>query len=63
MKRQIFNYCITALAVLGIFVILGGVGTMDYMVEIGKNYPLSNTIRTIAIGVLMLLPAVVREVI
>lgn len=62
MKRKIFNFVITSLAVIGILTIIGSVGTADYMVEIGQDYPMSETMKTMLIGVLMVLPAVVREV-
>lgn len=62
MKLKIFNLFVTALAVLGFFVFIGAVGTMDYMVEIGQDYPLIETVKTICLGCLLILPAVVREV-
>ncbi len=62
MKRKIFNGLITALAVVGILTIIGGVGTSDYMVEIGQDYPSSETMKTLLMGALMVLPAIVREV-
>ena len=62
MKLKIFNAFVTMLAVIGFFVFIGAVGNMDYMVEIGQDYPLIDTLRTIILGVLLILPAVVREV-
>ena len=62
MKRKIFNGFITILAIIGFFVIIGGVGTMDYMATIGEHYPLIETLKTMMVGFLFVLPAVVREV-
>ncbi len=62
MKLKIFNRIISILALVGIFVIIGAVGNVDYMVAIGKDYPLWKTCVTTLIGVIMLIPAVIREV-
>ena len=62
MKLKIFNYFITMLAIVGVFVIIGSAGTLDYMVSIGKEYPLWKTVLTALAGVIMILPAVIREV-
>ena len=62
MKLKIFNWLITLLAVFGVIMFVGAVGKMDYMVEVGMDYPIIETIKTIGIGILMVIPAVVREV-
>lgn len=62
MKRKLLNLFITALAVVGVVVFVGAVGTMDYMVEVGKHYSLFNTLRTMFVGGVLCLPAVVRQV-
>lgn len=46
------------LAVLGGLVVVGGVGTMDYMTTVGQSYSIWYTVITLVIGVLMMLPAV-----
>lgn len=63
MKRKFLDGAITILAVVGFFVFIGAVGTMDFMVEQRINYPISNTIRTAVPGLLLMLPAIIREVI
>ena len=63
MKRKILNLFITLLAVVGVFVVIGAVGTMDYMVDIGRHYSLFNTARTMIVGIVMCLPAIIRQVI
>lgn len=60
MGRKIFDWVITVLAIIGVFVFVGGVGKMDYMVEIGKYYSLSSTLKTLFVGVIMCLPAFAR---
>lgn len=62
MKHKLFNLFITLLAIAGIFVIIGAVGKMDYMVSTYQPYPLINTVKTLLTGMLMCLPAIVREV-
>ena len=62
MKLKIFNIVLTVLAVVGFFIIMGAVGTMDFMVEQKVNYPMANTIKTVAIGMIMMVPAIIREV-
>lgn len=62
MKLKIFNIVLTVLAVVGFFIIMGAVGTMDFMVEQKVDYPMVNTIKTVVIGMIMMLPAIIREV-
>lgn len=40
----------------GIVLIVGAAGTSDYMDEIGQYYPLTETLKTIGIGILLMLP-------
>lgn len=42
--------------VFGIVLILGAVGTSDYMTEIGQYYPLSETLKMVGVGILLMLP-------
>lgn len=63
MVYKIFNWVVSILAVAGFFILLGGVGTMDFMVESKINYPMLDTIKTVVPGLLMMLPAIIREVI
>ena len=49
--------------VFGIVLILGAVGTSDYMTEIGQYYPLSETLKTVGVGVLLMLPYWIIKVI
>ena len=62
MKLKIFNSLITILAILGIFVIIGAVGKVDYMVSIGVDYPLWKICLTTLVGFIMIVPALIREV-
>lgn len=40
----------------GIVLIVGAVGTSDYMDEIGQYYPLTETLKTMGVGILLMLP-------
>jgi hypothetical protein len=40
----------------GIVLIVGAVGTSDYMDEIGQYYPLTETLKTMGLGVLLMIP-------
>lgn len=51
------------LMVFGIVLILGAVGTSDYMTEIGQYYPLSETLKMVGVGVLLMLPYWIIKVI
>jgi len=62
MRSKLLNATITILAIVGVVGFIGAVGNMDYMVAIGNDYPLSETIKTMAISVLCVVPAMIREV-
>jgi len=40
----------------GVVLIVGAVGTSDYMDEIGQYYPLVETMKTIGIGLILMVP-------
>ncbi|MBO6271720.1 hypothetical protein J6O48_02950 [bacterium] len=63
MKLRIFNIVFIVLAVVGFVIVMGGVGTMDFMVESGVDYPLINSIKTVGIGMLMMIPSGVKEIV
>ena len=60
MVKKIFNVMITMLAWLGVFVIIGAVGKVDYVTELGLDYPLYKTLLTVLAGFVMCIPAIVR---
>ena len=60
--RKIFNAAITVLAVVGFFIFMGAIGTMDFMVEQKIDYPMIASVRTAVPGLLCMLPAIIREV-
>ena len=62
MMHKVFDWVVTILAVVGFFIFMGAVGTMDIMVEKKIDYPLLNTIKTALPGLLCMIPAIVREV-
>lgn len=63
MKLRIFNIVFIVLAVVGFVIVMGGIGTMDFMVESGVDYPLINSIKTVGIGMLMMIPSGVKEIV
>lgn len=40
----------------GIVLIVGAVGTSDYMAEIGQYYPLTETLKTMGVGLILMVP-------
>lgn len=60
--KKLINWSLTIIAIVGFFVLIGSVGKMDFMLEKGIDYPLINTIKSSVIGILMILPAIIREV-
>ena len=52
MKLNVLDKVINLLAVVGIFILIGAVGTCDYMVEIGEYYPLIETVKLIGLSFL-----------
>lgn len=50
------------LAVIGVFVIAGAMGNDDVMVMSHVAYPLAETLKTILIGVALIVPEIVRNV-
>ena len=40
----------------GVVLIVGAVGTSDYMDEIGQYWPLVETLKTMGLGVLLMIP-------
>lgn len=63
MKLRIFNIVFIVLAVVGFVIVMGGIGTMDFMVESGVDYPLINSIKTVGIGMLMMIPSGVKGIV
>ena len=58
--KNVLKYLTYGLAVAGIITVVGAVGTMDYMLSIGEDYPIMETIKTIVFGVIMIIPSYVR---
>lgn len=62
MKSKIIHYLISMLAVVGIVVVLGAVGSSDYAVEVVTDLPLWSTVKMLLLGVSFMTPAFLREV-
>lgn len=63
MKLKILNAVLTVLTVIGIFVIIGAVGSCDYAVEMGMDLPLSKTLTSLLLGVSCLASNIIRGVV
>lgn len=59
--KQLLNKGITLLAIIGVIVIIGALGNVDYLTTVGKDYNLSVTIKSVVVGILLTVPAIIRE--
>ena len=57
-KKKIIEQILGFVFMIGLLMIVGSVGTQDYMSEIGQTYPWINTITTALIGLLLMVPLV-----
>lgn len=62
MGAKILDYTITVLAVIGVILIIGAVGSSDYAEEIGQNLSTLAIIKTMIFGLLLTAPAIIRGV-
>lgn len=63
MIRKIFNFLVVVSAIVGFCIFVGGIGTMDFMVEQCIDYPMIETFKTCGIGMLLMLPVIVKKVV
>lgn len=61
METRIINRIITIMAVIGVIIFIGAVGHSDYMSECHKYYPLSSTVKNMLFGMLLIVPAIIRN--
>lgn len=57
-KKKIIEQVLGFVFVVGFLMMVGSVGTQDYMSEIGQTYPWTKTIVTALIGLLLMVPLV-----
>lgn len=57
-KKKIIEQILGFVFVVGFLMMVGSVGTQDYMSEIGQTYPWTKTIATTLIGLLLMVPLV-----
>ena len=57
-KKKIIEQILGFVFVVGFLMMVGSVGTQDYMSEIGQTYPWTKTIATALIGLLLMVPLV-----
>ena len=62
MRDKVIKVIIGICAIVGVIMFMGAVGNMDYMVEIGQDYPFSETLKYIFISILLMAPFCIREV-
>ena len=61
--KPIFKILTTVMAVIGSLLVYGGISTSDYyIIELGQAEP-TYVWRAVAIGVLLILPAVIRAIV
>lgn len=58
LKKKIIEQVLGFVFMIGLLMIVGSVGTQDYMSEIGQTYPWIKTITTALIGLLLMVPLV-----
>lgn len=58
LKKKIIEQVLGFVFMIGLLMMVGSVGTQDYMSEIGQNYPWIKTITTALIGLLLMVPLV-----
>ena len=60
--KKLVNVLVTSSAILGVIIMILAVNKVDYMIEIGENYPLTESIKTMCIGMSFLIPSAVRRI-
>ena len=58
LKKKIIEQVLGFVFMIGLLMMVGSVGTQDYMSEIGQTYPWIKTIATALIGLLLMVPLV-----
>lgn len=58
--RKILSYTTSIMAVVGILIIVGSIGNIDYHVELHEQYSIMPTIRMLIIGLSLIIPAYIR---
>lgn len=58
LKKKIIEQVLGFVFMIGLLMMVGSVGTQDYMSEIGQTYPWIKTITTALIGLLLMVPLV-----
>lgn len=60
--KKLVNVFVTSSAILGVIIMILAVNKMDYMIDIGENYPLIESIKTMYLGLSLLIPSAVRRI-
>lgn len=58
LKKKIIEQVLGFVFMIGLLMMVGSVGTQDYMSEIGQTYPWIKTIATALIGIILMVPLV-----
>lgn len=58
LKKKIIEQVLGFVFMIGLLMMVGSVGTQDYMSEIGQTYPWTKTIATALIGIILMVPLV-----
>lgn len=59
MKKRIIDVVVNVLAVIGIFCFLSAASTSDYYDSIGQYYAMSSIVRSIVVGLLLIVPKII----
>lgn len=59
---RVADVLLGVLAVIGVFIIIGAVGKMDYMTNSYTYYPLIETVKSLIVGGVCIVPVCIRYV-
>ena len=61
-KGKICNTLITLSAIIGVIILIGTVGNVDYLTTVGQDSSMSEIIKFTVLGIVLIIPAIIREV-
>lgn len=63
MSKKVVDTVITLLAIAGVIILIGTIGDVDYLTTIGKDCSIRKVVFCTILGISMIIPAIIREVI
>ena len=61
-KGKICNTLITLSAIIGVIILIGTVGNVDYLTTVGQDSSMSEIIKFTVLGIVLIITAIIREV-